>query len=192
MELSKKEVSAIEVLTWEVEGLEVVDKSSCSIAQELRNKCHDRAKSIKDFCSESIKAAHKAHKAAKAQEATFLEPIEKLKDILTAKLRRYADEEMAKERAAQAKLDELRKKAAESAVEGQEEALPPIPVTIPTALDKGWRDLWSFEVVDRSLIPLEYFILDEKYLSTVVKTMKDKTNIPGIKVIKSKIPVSSR
>ena len=192
MELSKKEVSAIEVLTWEVEGLEVVDKGSCGIAQELRNKCHDRAKSIKDFCSESIKAAHAAHKAAKAQEATFLEPIEKLKDILTAKLRRYADEEMAKERVAQAKLDELRKKAAESAVEGQEEALPPIPVNIPTALDKGWRDVWNWEVEDKSLIPPEYWMLDEKAISVEVHYHKDKTLIPGIRVFISKIPVSSR
>ena len=185
MELSKKEVSAIEVLTWEVEGLEVVDKNSCGIAQELRNKCHDRAKSIKDFCSKSIKAAHAAHKAAKAQEATFLEPIEKLKDILTAKLRRYADEEASKEIIAQQKITELQNKATKN-------EFMPIPIKITSSLGKGWRDVWDWEVEDRSLIPPEFFILDSSVISNRVRTMKDKTNIPGIKVIKSKIPVSSR
>ena len=183
MELSKKEVSAIEVLTWEVEGLEVVDKGSCGIAQELRNKCHDRAKSIKDFCSESIKAAHAAHKAAKAQEATFLEPIEKLKDILTAKLRRYADEEASKEIIAQQKITELQNKATKN-------EFMPIPIKITSSLGKGWRDVWTFVVENDSLIPPEYWILDEKAISDEVKLHKDKTDIPGIRVTKSKVPIA--
>ena len=190
MELSKQELSAIEVLTWEVDGIEVVDKVSSELAQELRNKCHDRIKSIKEFCSESVKAAHKAWKAAKAQENTFLTPVEKLKTILTVKLKQYADAVMAKEREAQKKIEELQKIASESHKEGHIPDFVPIPISISSSLDKGWRDVWEWEVENESLVPFEYWMLDADMVNAEVRVKKDKCNIPGIKVTKSKIPVS--
>jgi len=187
MELSKQELSAIEILTWEVDGLEVIDKTSCELAQGLRNKCNERIKSIKGFCKEAIQTAHKAHKAAKAQESTFLVPVETLQGILTKKLKRYADEEMEKERAAQRKLDEMRQEAAE---DGRQEVLP--QVSVQSTLGKGWRDSWAWEVVNETAVPSEYWILDEKTIAAEVRDKKDKCNIPGIKVTKTKIPVLSR
>ena len=190
MELPEKEVTAIEVLTWEVEGLEITGHTSADLAQELRNKCHERIKFIKEFCSESIKAAHKAHKAAKAQENTFLTPVEKLKTILTVKLKQYADAVMVKEREAQKKIEELQKKASESHEDDHRETFTPIPISISSSLDKGWRDVWEWEVENESLVPSEYWIIDELMVGAEVKANKDKCSIPGIKVTKSKIPVS--
>jgi len=190
MELSKKELSAIEVLTWEVDGLEVVNGASCEIAQDLRNKCNERIKSIKEFCKDAVQSAHKAWKAAKAQESTFLVPIETLQGILTKKLKRYADEEMEKERAAQCKLDEMRKKAAESIEDAPQEVLP--QVSVQSTLTKGWRDSWEYKIVNQSLIPTEYWLLNEKMIATEVRAKKNKCNIAGIQVIKKKIPVAGR
>ena len=190
MKLSKQEVSAIEVLTWEVDGIEVVDKVSSELAQELRNKCHERIKSIGEFCLESVRAAHNAWKAALKQKDTFLAPVEKLKTILTVKLKQYADAVMAKEREAQKKINDLQKIASESHEEGHRETFTPIPVTISSSLDKGWRDVWEWEVENESLVPSEYWIIDELMVGAEVKANKDKCSIPGIKVTKSKIPVS--
>ena len=190
MEPPEKEQTAIEVLTWEVEGLEVGSPTEADLAQELRNKCHEQIKFIKEFCSESIKAAHKAHKAAKAQENTFLIPVEKLKTILTVKLKEYADAVMAKEREAQKKINDLQKIASESREDDHRETFTPIPVTISSSLDKGWRDVWEWEVENESLVPSEYWMIDAEMVNAEVRVKKDKCQIPGIKVTKSKIPVS--
>ena len=42
------------------------------------------------------------------------------------------------------------------------------------------RNSWEFRVVDLSLVPREYLVLDEKKVSKVVKAFKAETRIPGI------------
>jgi len=54
---------------------------------------------------------------------------------------------------------------------GAETALPGVTV----------RNSWEYTVEDLSLVPREYLMLDEKKVKAVVKAMKDKANIPGIK-----------
>ena len=44
------------------------------------------------------------------------------------------------------------------------------------------QKVWAWEIEDKSLIPMEYWVLDEKKISAVVKAMKATTNIPGIKI----------
>jgi len=183
----------ISELTWEVEAIAVTDEPSVRVAQELRNRANKQIKWIESFCSESVKKAHEAHKAAKAQEKALKGPIEKIKDILSLKLKLYANEVLKKEQEAQRKLDELRAKSVQDEAEDpSNESLPIIPVQVQSSLTEGWRDSWEWEVEDESLVPSEYWILDEQMIGMEVRAKKEKTNIPGIKIVKKKIPVSSR
>ncbi|KKL92734.1 hypothetical protein LCGC14_1881800, partial [marine sediment metagenome] len=68
LNLPKDQQTQIENLTWEIDAIEVTDKPSVKVAQELRNRANKQIKWIESFCSESVKKAHEAHKAAKAQE----------------------------------------------------------------------------------------------------------------------------
>lgn len=43
------------------------------------------------------------------------------------------------------------------------------------------RENWKFEVIDLSLVPREYLMIDEKKVSGVVKAMKAETKIAGIR-----------
>jgi len=45
-------------------------------------------------------------------------------------------------------------------------------------------EVWDFEIADKTKVPEEYKVVDEKKVRIVVKAMKDKTNIPGIRVYK--------
>lgn len=62
--------------------------------------------------------------------------------------------------------------------------VPPVYVQSEAPKVKGAPvvERWVFEITDRSLIPREYFILDEKAVGKVVSALKGRTAIPGIRV----------
>lgn len=46
----------------------------------------------------------------------------------------------------------------------------------------GFGTSWTYKVTDESAIPREYLMVDHDKIRKVVQTMKEKTQIPGIKV----------
>uniref|UniRef100_A0A6M3J269 Uncharacterized protein n=1 Tax=viral metagenome TaxID=1070528 RepID=A0A6M3J269_9ZZZZ len=71
----------------------------------------------------------------------------------------------------------------------------PVPEIVPqqveqapktVRLDSGGtvtrKEDWTFEVVNTNLIPREYLSVNEQAIRQVVKALKDKANIPGIRV----------
>jgi len=54
--------------------------------------------------------------------------------------------------------------------------------TVPTFAGISTRELWDFEIVDPAQLPREYLMPDEKAIRGVVKAMKGKTAIPGVRV----------
>lgn len=68
---------------------------------------------------------------------------------------------------------------------------PPAPVFVPPApvihaKVEGapmFGEDWIFEVTNEALVPREYLTLDDVKIGKVVRAMKDKTNIPGIKAV---------
>lgn len=80
---------------------------------------------------------------------------------------------------AQAESDRILAEAAKR--EKEMMSPPPIPET-PKTDGLAMRENWDFEIVDEAAIPREYLIPDEVKIRKVIKIMKDKTNIPGIRV----------
>lgn len=72
-------------------------------------------------------------------------------------------------------------------------------VAPPTATGITYRDNWKFGYVDAkgkatdkpdlSLIPIEYHAVNDTAIGAVVRGLKDRTNIPGIRVYNDRQPV---
>ncbi len=60
---------------------------------------------------------------------------------------------------------------------------PPPPI-MPKVEVKGaaLRETWTFEVINETLIPRQYLVADMVKIGGIVRALKDKANIPGIRV----------
>lgn len=89
--------------------------------------------------------------------------------------------ELARQR--QAALEEAAKAAAAQKTEDfsalMGAALDNAPVK---AAGTFTRDVWRYEVLDPSLVPREYLMVDERKIGEVVRTLKGDVQIPGVRV----------
>jgi hypothetical protein len=67
-----------------------------------------------------------------------------------------------------------------------------VPSEVPKVQGLSFRTDWKWEVVDVSLIPREYMMVNEVAINGVVRALKDKTNIPGIRVYAEQVTLKSR
>lgn len=58
------------------------------------------------------------------------------------------------------------------------------PPAIPTDDQVRVAEKWEFEIFDESLLPREYLKPDERAIGGIVRALKGKTNIPGVRVFK--------
>ena len=63
------------------------------------------------------------------------------------------------------------------------QALPPVEIEKPVKI-AGTRvvEYWKYKIEDETKIPREYLIPDTKKIGQIVRAMKEKTDIPGVKV----------
>jgi len=171
-------------------------------SQNTLNRANDFLKDIKaflkhldDFFDENINRLHKAHKEAKAQKTHFEEPPKKALAIVREEIRKYLVEQEGLRRKAEEKASQEREKKFEEARELEKEgkkeeaeqiredetalapALPEVVKTDGTHLRKHW----TWQVTDIDKVPKEYFILDTLKINSIVRAMKGKTSIPGIR-----------
>lgn len=70
-----------------------------------------------------------------------------------------------------------------------EEVFVPAPV-VPTlfvkASNESFREIWKFRIVDESIIPREFLIVDEKLLGATARNTKGKFKIPGVEFYSEK------
>jgi hypothetical protein len=59
---------------------------------------------------------------------------------------------------------------------------PPPPPPVPKVAGASVTVPYTFDIINEQQIPDEYKMVDRKKIAAVVKAMKDKTNIPGIRV----------
>lgn len=67
--------------------------------------------------------------------------------------------------------------------------MPLAPVVdLPRAEASGTslREVWKFSVIDPALVPREYLIVDEKAIGAVVRALKGRASIPGVRVYSEK------
>lgn len=107
-----------------------------------------------------------------------------------ARAQREAEAKALQEQAAAAKRAGAVEQAAELRATAKEIKAAPIVVAVeapaPVAKLDGvsTRYTYDFEVTNPALLPREYLTPDLKAIKGVVSSLKDKTNIPGVKVIR--------
>lgn len=192
----------------QAKGIVVKDDSQFTVAGDFLKGVLALKKEILGTFKPIVEAAHKAHKAAKDAENRAVAPVEEAERIIKCSLsgyqleqerarRRLEEEEKARakaeEEAIMAAANELAEggeyAAAQAVVREVFDIKPPEVIATPKQEGISFRDNWRFQIVDKSLIPPEYLIVDEKAIGGVVRAMKDKTNIPGIRVFSEKIAV---
>ena len=113
------------------------------------------------------------------KEKEFLGPMEKGESTIKKLIVEYnnkRDEQLKEE---QAKLDAMAKTLEGTGMS----VLPTVKLEKPKLEGTSVRKRYDFDIVDPTLIPREYLIVDTAAIGKVVRAMKEKTNIPGIKVV---------
>ena len=216
MEL-EKHVLSLPVRATEIQ---VNNQATLTIANEFLLGIKALEKEINATFDPIIDATNKAHKESLAHKKKFSDPIKAARLVIDPKISAYLEHQEGLRREAEEKArriewerQQVERQAALKAFEAEakgnakeakeiiEESLtrnqiaspPPIIPEKPKTEGISMRDDWDFEVIDSTVIPREYLIPDEHLIRRVVKSMKDKTNIPGIrayakKTISAKVP----
>lgn len=158
---------------------------------------------ISDLLDESIKKAHEAHKVVLDAKRRAESPLAVAEMTIKRKLSDWTTEQERVRRQEEARLRELARREEEEARLREAEALEnageteqaeqvisapivtPIvvlPKAVPPMEGVSTRKTWKFRVVDEKAIPRAYLMVDEKAIRCVVRSLGDKTSIPGVEV----------
>lgn len=136
---------------------------------------------------EAEEAARRAELERKRLEEELLRKAEEARRLEEEKKRIEGEEAARKAR------EELERKALEEAAAKEAQIIPPPPVPEKPKTDGlTLRENWVFEIVDESLIPREYLVPDLTKIRKVVQTLKDRTDIPGVRAYNNPIVVKTR
>lgn len=136
---------------------------------------------------EAEEAARRAELERKRLEEELLRKAEEARRLEEEKKRIEGEEAARKAR------EELERQALEEAAAKEAQIIPPPPIPEKPKTDGlTLRENWTFEIVDASQIPREYLVPDLVKIRKVVMALKEKTNIPGVRVFNQPIVVKTR
>lgn len=185
------------------EMLVVDSKEAMTEADEFKKAIHALIKEIDGTFKDIAAKAFDAHRAITSKWKETKQPLIDAQAVIVQKGKKYlreqeeirlAEERRLREIARKAEEDRLLAEAEELEEEGEfEEAAAvlsePIKVVTPVVkseapkVDKrSYKTTWKWRILDESKIPREFFTLDERKISGVVRALKGETKIPGIGV----------
>jgi len=184
----------------------VTNPAEYTIASDFLKTIKGAQKKVTDFFAPMKQKAHEAHKAITQQESAMLKPLqdaeatlkrnllvfyqdqERVRIEAQRKLQAEADEAARKERerlereAAKLKTPELREQRLEQAAA----VIAPV-VTVasvaPVVSGQSVRKTWTAKVVDVSLVPREWMVVNEKALDSFAKATKGAVKVPGVEFV---------
>lgn len=155
---------------------------------------------------EHIDAAFKAHKSLVAKKKVYAEPITQARAIAKGKLIAWQDAQakIAEQNAAilraEAKKkaeDEALARAARAAEFGDDKTadaiisapvvVEPVKVAASVKTQTVLQTRWKARVVNPSLVPDEYWVLDEQKIGAVARATKGLIKIPGVEIFSERI-----
>lgn len=185
--------------------LTIVDRPTWDAANELLRTIKRFAKQVEDTFGPSAKAAHEAHKAILAARDKHLKQFTAAEQTVKGKIlawqrveaMRIEEERRAAEQKARDEAEARQTAEAEALIEQgrNQEALATLqaPVVVPTivapmqpkAEGVSVVKRWTFRVVNESMIPREYLIVDEGKIRGVVRALGSEARIPGVEVFQA-------
>jgi seryl-tRNA synthetase len=193
-------------------SIEITSNEDYTRAGELLLIIKDLRKQIDSTFDPIIKKQHEAHKEAVAQKKKVDAPLVEAEGIIKPRIASWNAEQERIRREEEARLREIARKEEEErrlaeALAAEEEAkrngasreeaaaevetilnepvyVAPVIVPKSTPRVQGISTVtrWKFRVVNPTVVPREYLVVDEQKIGGVVRAMKDATNIPGIEV----------
>lgn len=191
----------------------VTDSQSYANAAQFLLDIKDKRKFLDNEFEDSITAAHEAHKKVLALKRKATDGLDEAERIVKPKIATYLAEEEKKRRDEEARLQaEAQKRAETEALElaaaaekagdhAEAEAIINDPVvapvlvlqpTTPKVSGIAMRKKWTFRIVNAALLPREYLTPDEQAIRKVVEALKDKANIPGVRVFCEDVVAAGR
>ena len=187
--------------TEEARSLVIKSDADCKAAAELSKSFRSIEKAIKDTFGPIKHKAKEAHQEVIDQERRHLAPIIEAQGLLDGKITAFMrlrqeelrQEQLKREEAARKQQEEIRlNQAIQAEKAGDKERSAAIldkPITVSVPKEEAPKlngfsivTTWDCEIVDIHLVPREYLIPDMIALRGVARAMKDKTNIPGVRV----------
>lgn len=189
-------------------AMTVVDNKTNEVASNFLKNLKTLQKEIEAELAPGIEKAFNLHRTLVDQRKRFLAPLQAAEQAIKTKISIFLVEEEQKrleaqrkaqaaaeaaerkrkaELEAQAKAHEAagRTEKAEERRQLAQETFIPTPIVESTVeKQKGVSTIqvWKFEITDENLVPREYLMVDEKAIGQVVRALKDKAKIPGVRV----------
>ena len=147
-------------------------------ANNLLRKIATLRKAAKSYFDGLKKPFNEAMANLRNKEKEMISPMEKGENAIKKLIVEYNAKREAALKKEQAKLDALAKTMEGSGLT----VLPSVKLEKPKMQGTSVRNRYDFDIVDPNLIPREYLIVDTAAIGKVVRALKEKTNIPGIRV----------
>ena len=171
-------------------GLEVNSQAQLEQAGEIVRILKDLQDEVNKVFEPLVKQAFATHKAVKKAQNDHLQPLQEAEAVLRARinhflrgeeLKRILAEQNRQKAEENLRLQPAAEKPTFSASAVPAPRLPEVPAP-PKAAGMSTVQDWKWKLVDAALIPVEFWMLDEEKINTVVKAMQKDTQIPGIEV----------
>ncbi len=180
--------------------LEVRTKEDYDIAADALLNLKKRMDRVETLRDEILKPIKNSIKEAEAKFKSYLTPFKEMHDSVREKMTVYVNEQYKIEQEeTRKKQEEARKEQEQAQKSGQQTAqnAAPAPILAPVKPQSvqtaggtvSTRKRWTYEILDISLVPKEYLIVDPVKVNGQIKI--GIREIPGIKIFET-IDLSTR
>jgi hypothetical protein len=203
LEVEKKALTMVD----RAKALTISNNEECKSADDFCIGLKELEKQIIEHHKDIKEKAWATHKAAVAAETRALVPVLEARKIAKGKMAEWLESEEKKRRAEEDRLrKEAQKKADDDALKAAEEAerngdkktaaailetpVEAAPVVLPKTTPKVStiiQERWFARVDNPSLIPDEYWIVDESKLGALARATKGSLKIPGVTFYPKKV-----
>ncbi len=202
IETTQKEFNRILDQAHQLSG-QIKNESTYKIAADFLLAIRGRLKWWLEFNKPIKQAMDKAKKLVLDRERLIADPLIRAgEEFLVPAMLRFTKEQERLRREAEAKIQaELKKQQEEANLkqaaalekegkkEEAEQALNAPVYDAPVVLQKtekvkgiGSSKNWKFQVYDADKVPRQFLMVDEKAIGQIVRALKEKANIPGVKI----------
>jgi len=189
-------------------AIKIIDSETYIKAGTILTTIKDMIKEVESTFTPICEAAFMAHRKAVEKRDGFLNPLKDALKGIKGAMNSYDLAKEQKRREEQKKLEEIARREEEErklreAIEAEEAGekeiaeeilkeeifVPPVVLLKETPKVKGvsFRTIWDFEIINASLIPRQFLSPDLIKIRGVVRSLKETTRIPGIKVFSRRV-----
>lgn len=170
-----------------LKDIKVMAREIEAMRKSMTKPIDESKRRIMDFFRNPAEALKKAEALIKSAMLQFSSEQERIRQAEESRLREAQRKEAlrlenlaakARERDDEEKAAEFDKRQAD--VESTQ--VFAAPVAAPKVMGVSTREIWTFEITDKDLIPREYMVPDLKTIGDMVRATKGKVPVPGVRI----------